>query len=748
MKTWCQQQGIPFLEVRSTMTTTQVNGSNTDTVPVADYVRVDSTHLSAKGAKKMGELELALFSTLFTRAADFDETATGNLVTNPLFNGTGGTVNASFAAGSVAPDNTSVSRIGSTAAVTSAIIVKNGRRWVEFSIDRSTMPDATTQEAVALNIATSGLSTTTYSSGRLRIEVDAGDGWRGTANANGIGSSWGFIPMNDDGSGVTDSTASMEAMGGIGYAGSLKTQPAIAGSATATFSIRTPSFRKGDGTVLKVRFAAPEVRAHVDPHLLMYNEADTAAPTLTSSASLTVSEEQAFSTQIVTSKPVKLSLSGTDASLFSINNSGLLKMRATPDFETPTDADADNVYSFNVVLTSFNPAVAAVPVPVTLTITDIADGSVYRMTGTNGTDLADLYSGVVRTGTTGGLYVSSNTIKNDNSKGGGNYLFPAEATGGNTEVRWLAASGASSGPGIVVRRGPVGDTSGGVSIAFVSNQIAVYRSKAGLSQATVNLDWYTTPSTGTAGSRNFIAQIINNVLRIYQNGVELTAAAGIDCTGCGEGQNLSGLTNSTASGNVGTVDDLNIRPAMARTSRIILKALTLTSDQLVANTAYAGTIANYTGTPDMTVTSDASGLFFVDGFNLRTSDPLGSSGTSYLHDCTDGGIDSKADTKLDRIVVEKVGHFSYRAWAHGEAGTLVSINPGKGHVQLAAATTDWHIAKLVAVGSAPLVVIDSKGKGGRIVIDACDLTGWSGKALVGGVVESATVTLGKSCAAK
>ena len=151
----------------------------------------------------------------------------------------------------------------------------------------------------------------------------------------------------------------------------------------------------------------------------------------------------------------------------------------------------------------------------------------------------------------------------------------------------------------------------------------------------------------------------------------------------------------------------------------------------------------------------------ISGFRTQLADPKkyanadclsaerGDSFTArdlYLHDCTDGGVDSKADTKLDRIVVENIGHFSYRAWAHGEAGTLVSINPGKGHVQLAAATTDWHIAKLVAVGSAPLVAIDSNGKGGRIVIDACDLTRWTGKDLVYG--KGATVTLGTGCVAR
>lgn len=114
----------------------------------------------------------------------------------------------------------------------------------------------------------------------------------------------------------------------------------------------------------------------------------------------------------------------------------------------------------------------------------------------------------------------------------------------------------------------------------------------------------------------------------------------------------------------------------------------------------------------------------------------------YLHDCTDGGIDTKATTTLDRIRVANIGHYSYRFWAKVTAGTLTSENPGYAHVQLGAATADVHIAKLIAIGNGDLIKIDKAG--GKLVIDACDLRDWTGTALVAGA--KATVMLGKGCA--
>jgi len=117
----------------------------------------------------------------------------------------------------------------------------------------------------------------------------------------------------------------------------------------------------------------------------------------------------------------------------------------------------------------------------------------------------------------------------------------------------------------------------------------------------------------------------------------------------------------------------------------------------------------------------------------------------YLHDCTDGGIDTKATTTLDRIRVANIGHYSYRFWAVVNAGTLISENPGGAHIQIAAASTDVTIDKLIAVGPKAIVHVDSKGVGGRITIKACDLTRWTGVAVKSGFYTRASITLGATC---
>jgi len=118
----------------------------------------------------------------------------------------------------------------------------------------------------------------------------------------------------------------------------------------------------------------------------------------------------------------------------------------------------------------------------------------------------------------------------------------------------------------------------------------------------------------------------------------------------------------------------------------------------------------------------------------------------YLHDCTDGGIDTKATTTLDRIRVANIGHYSYRFWAIVNAGTLTSENPDGAHIQIAAASTDVTIDKLIAVGPRAIITVDSKGIGGKITIKECDLSKWTGTSLLGGFYTRAKITLGKGCA--
>lgn len=117
----------------------------------------------------------------------------------------------------------------------------------------------------------------------------------------------------------------------------------------------------------------------------------------------------------------------------------------------------------------------------------------------------------------------------------------------------------------------------------------------------------------------------------------------------------------------------------------------------------------------------------------------------YLHNCTDGGIDTKATTTLDRIRVANIGHYSYRFWAIVNAGTLTSENPGGAHIQIAAASTDVTIDKLIAVGPRAIITVDSKGIGGKITIKECDLSRWTGTSLLSGFYTRAKITLGATC---
>jgi len=117
----------------------------------------------------------------------------------------------------------------------------------------------------------------------------------------------------------------------------------------------------------------------------------------------------------------------------------------------------------------------------------------------------------------------------------------------------------------------------------------------------------------------------------------------------------------------------------------------------------------------------------------------------YLHDCTDGGIDTKATTTLDRIRVANIGHYSYRFWATVNAGTLTSENPGGAHIQIAAASARVKIAKLIVIGPKAMIHVDSKGIGGEIDIGECDRRDHTGP-LTSGFSSRAKITLGKDCA--
>ena len=113
---------------------------------------------------------------------------------------------------------------------------------------------------------------------------------------------------------------------------------------------------------------------------------DDTSPTITdtTSGSIDVDENQTAVTSFTANETVTWSLTGTDASLFSISSSGVLTFVSAPDYENPGDADTNNDYQLNIVATdaAANASTLAYQVNVqdlddtSPTITDTTSGSI------------------------------------------------------------------------------------------------------------------------------------------------------------------------------------------------------------------------------------------------------------------------------------------------------------------------------------------------------------------------------------
>ena len=105
----------------------------------------------------------------------------------------------------------------------------------------------------------------------------------------------------------------------------------------------------------------------------------TSAPIFTSAATATLAENTPTSTTAYDATAdgdvgVTYTLSGTDAALFNIAAAtGLVTFKASPNFEAPADAGANNIYDFTVTATDASNNATAKAVQ--LTVTDVAEGA-------------------------------------------------------------------------------------------------------------------------------------------------------------------------------------------------------------------------------------------------------------------------------------------------------------------------------------------------------------------------------------
>jgi len=102
------------------------------------------------------------------------------------------------------------------------------------------------------------------------------------------------------------------------------------------------------------------------------------APVITSAAAISVAENSTNVTNVgssdVDGDSLDFTLSGADAALFTIDAAGALDFVSPPDFETPGDANSDNV--FNITITGTDPGGLTDSQAVAVTVTDVNEAPV------------------------------------------------------------------------------------------------------------------------------------------------------------------------------------------------------------------------------------------------------------------------------------------------------------------------------------------------------------------------------------
>ena len=101
------------------------------------------------------------------------------------------------------------------------------------------------------------------------------------------------------------------------------------------------------------------------------------APVFSSSASASVAENQTSAITLVATddQAISYSISGTDSALFAVNTStGVVAFVTAPDYESPSDSGANNVYNFTATATDTKGL--ATTQSVVISVTDVAEQGV------------------------------------------------------------------------------------------------------------------------------------------------------------------------------------------------------------------------------------------------------------------------------------------------------------------------------------------------------------------------------------
>jgi VCBS repeat-containing protein len=178
------------------------------------------------------------------------------------------------------------------------------------------------------------------------------------------------------------------------------------------------------------------------------------APTITSSSSISIVENTtAVGTLTATDPDAGTTktwsiIGGADQALFSLNSStGALTFITAPDYETPTDADHNNVYVVQVQV-SDGSLTANQTINVTVS-DDVSEGShlYWRLSFVDDGGYGSMAECVMKT-TSGGSQAATGgtaTASTTNTTGGGLTFAASKAFDGSTATFWATSSDGSSG---------------------------------------------------------------------------------------------------------------------------------------------------------------------------------------------------------------------------------------------------------------------------------------------------------------
>ena len=266
-----------------------------------------------------------------------------------------------------------------------------------------------------------------------------------TGPSGGAGAAASAITVNENQTGVTTLTANETVTWSLA-GGSDQGKFSISAGGVLTF-VAAPDYEvptdSGADNTYGVQVRATDLAGNSSSQTVtvtVANLPDT-PPVISGATSLTVDENQTAVTTLSANRPVSWSIvGGSDQGAFTINASGVLTFVSAPDYENPTDSNANNSYIVQVRASESDGNVATTTVTVLIRNLEdsppIAGGGTASISGRITRSSGPAIAGVVVELVDGAGLVIASAV----SQGGGFYAF-SNIPAGNYGVRFNTSTG-------------------------------------------------------------------------------------------------------------------------------------------------------------------------------------------------------------------------------------------------------------------------------------------------------------------